>query len=73
MLLAVLCLMTTMLPISGSAADREYSVRFFGGNKGTITGTAGYWVPATGTVAFPSVTVGEPEDGVWKVKFPDSL
>ena len=59
MLLAVLCLMTTMLPISGSADVRKYSVRFFGGNKGSIVGGNPDPVPATGTVAFPSVTVDE--------------
>ena len=59
MLLAVLCLMTTLLPMTGSADIRNYSVRFFGGNKGSISGQAAYVTPATGTVPFPSVTVDE--------------
>ena len=59
MLLAMLLLMTTLVPIISSADNRIYSVRFFGGNKGSINGQAEYTRPANDIVQFPSVTVDD--------------
>lgn len=59
MLLAVLCLMTTMLPISGSADNRYYKVRFFGGNKGSIVSTHDDMYLAGSSAEFPKVTTDE--------------
>ena len=63
MLLAVLFLMTALLPITGLAEEnRKYVVRFFGGNKGSINTGTYYEVLPSGSVKIPTsndVTVDE--------------
>ena len=55
-LLTLLCLLTSLMPVSGFAAPREYTVRFYGGNIGTINGTATVTAAAGDPVTVPGVT-----------------
>ena len=47
-LLVLLCMVTLLPPVMALAANRQYTVRFFQGNKGTISGSTVQTVSAGG-------------------------
>ena len=69
-LLVLVCLFTEMVPLTGFAADRQYLVRFSGGNKGTISGQSVFDnVTVNDIVPFPTVVV---ESGYYQKGFVES-
>ena len=66
-LLTLVCLLTSLVPVSGFAADRNYVIHFYGGNKGTIDGSGSY--SGTGSATIPSVKVN---DGYYLKGFKES-
>lgn len=61
-LLVLLCMVTLLPPVMALAANRQYTVRFFQGNKGTISGGTVQPVAAGGSATYPEVT---PADGYY--------
>ena len=55
-MLVLACLMTEFAPMTGLAAERQYSVRFHGGNVGKINGTSDFKGTYESYVTAPAVT-----------------
>ena len=68
-LLTLLCLLTSLMPVSVFAAPRNYTVRFYGGNIGTINGTATVTAAAGDPITVPGVT---PKSGYYFKGFIES-
>ena len=68
-LLILTCLITELVPMAGFAATRYYTIRFYGGNVGTVSGTPAVTAEANTNVALPSVT---PKEGYYFKGFIES-
>ena len=56
-LLILACLVTELAPLTGFAIERDYMVRFHGGNVGTISGASAFMGKNGSSVTAPAVTV----------------
>ena len=54
-LLVLVCLFSEMMPLTGFADNRNYTIRFYGGNVGNINGSSSY--TGNGNATIPTVTV----------------